>query len=933
MPGLVRSTTADAARRLYVRAVLVGREPERALLGALVDGARNGTAAAVVVRGDPGVGKSALLDVLAAEAADVTLLRTQGLEVEAPLPFAALHRLLLPLARLRDHLPPPQARALGVAFGEDDGPSVEPFLVGVATLSLLTSAAEEGPVLCIVDDAHWLDPASAGALLFCARRLGADRVAMVFGAREGAAARFEAPGVDEVVLGGLDEDASRALLAGQLGESAAAGVVARLVEEARGNPLALLELPRELDAAQLTGAAPLPAQLHLTERVEQAFLDRSRRLPEPVQRVVLLAAADDSGRLDVVRDAARRLGLDAHALRAAVDSGLLVQTDDVVTLRHPLVRSAIYQAAADDDRRRAHRALADSLSSSGEADRAVWHRAFGSDDRGNDQGADHVDDLVDALADVGARSGRRGGYVAALAAYERAAGLSTDPARRAGLMFAAARSAWACGQAERARALLTTAREVTEDPVLLCDIASLRGHLEVNIGSAPEGHRIFVEAAHAVCDVDAVRALQMGVLAAVMRTFGADSGTPLRFEDLLTATAGDDSVRTRCLRAMLVSMTEVADNRWAAAVEALALAIDLGEDVDDRDVLWNLGNAALQLGDDEGQRRFYSHALSRARESGAVTAVIYCLQRLCFVHFATGDHLAVRVSAEEALTLGEGIGQPAMTALPVAWLALLAAHQSSDEYDDLAGQLETLAAAHPLGITADPVHDLTRWAAAVRATGRGDTAGALHHFSRIRLSFVARMVATQRLEAAARAGDTAQARAWTDELEEFADQAAQPWARSAVAFGHAVSEDGDVEKSFQLALAEGSRSEHLLDVARTELAYGEWLRRQQRRVDARQHLRHALDTFTDVRASAWSARAEQELRASGETARKRDPSTQLQLTPMERKVAQLVSSGMSNKDVAAQCWISPRTVAFHLRNVFTKAGVTSRGELAQLDLA
>ena len=358
MPGLVRSTTADAARRLYVRAVLVGREPERALLGALVDGARNGTAAAVVVRGDPGVGKSALLDVLAAEAADVTLLRTQGLEVEAPLPFAALHRLLLPLARLRDHLPPPQARALGVAFGEDDGPSVEPFLVGVATLSLLTSAAEEGPVLCIVDDAHWLDPASAGALLFCARRLGADRVAMVFGAREGAAARFEAPGVDEVVLGGLDEDASRALLAGQLGESAAAGVVARLVEEARGNPLALLELPRELDAAQLTGAAPLPAQLHLTERVEQAFLDRSRRLPEPVQRMVLLAAADDSGRLDVVRDAARRLGLDAHALRAAVDSGLLVQTDDVVTLRHPLVRSAIYQAAADDDRRRAEARVA-----------------------------------------------------------------------------------------------------------------------------------------------------------------------------------------------------------------------------------------------------------------------------------------------------------------------------------------------------------------------------------------------------------------------------------------------------------------------------------------------------------------------------------------------------------------------------------------------
>ena len=913
--------------------MLVGREPERALLGALVDGARDGAARTLVVRGDPGVGKSALLDALAADAPDATVLRTQGLEAEAPLPFAALHRLLLPLTRLRDHLPPPQARALGVAFGEEDGPSVEPFLVGVATLSLLTSAGEEAPVLCIVDDAHWLDPASAGALLFCARRLGADRVAMVFAARGDAASRFEAPGLDEVALGGLDETASRALLAGHLDGSAADVVVTRLIEETGGNPLALLELPRELAADRLAGAAALPEQLHLTDRVERAFLDRCRRLPDPVQQLILLAAADDSGRLDVVRDAAHRLDLDEGALRAAVSSGLLVQTDHTVAVRHPLVRSAVYQAAADDDRRRTHRALADSLSSAGEADRAVWHRAFAATRHRDGRHGDHHGDLVDALADVGARSQRRGGYVAALAAYERAASLSTDPARRAGLTFAAARSAWACGQADRARALLAAAREVADDPVVLCDIASLRGHIEVNIGSAPEGHRIFVDAAHAVRDADPGRALQMGVLAAVMRTFGADSGTPLRFKDLLTATAGDETARTRCLRAMLTSMTEVADDRWAEAVEALNGAFDLGEEVDDRDVLWNLGNAALQLGNDEGQRRFYSQALSRARESGAVTAVIYCLQRLCFVHFAAGDHLAVRVGAEEALALGEGIGQPAMTALPVAWLTLLAAHQGSDDYDDLADRLERLVALHPLGITTDPVHDLTRWAAAVRATGQGDTAAALHHFARMRLPFMARMVATQRLEAAARAGDVTQARAWTDKLEDFAEQTAQPWARSAVAFGRALGEDEDVEESFRRAVVDGEGSGRPLDLARVELAYGEWLRRQQRRVDARQHLRHAFDTFQDVRADAWSARAEQELRASGETARKRDPSTLLQLTPMERKIAQLVSSGMSNKDVAAQCWISPRTVAFHLRNIVTPAGVTSRGELAQLDLS
>ena len=264
---------------MYVRHVLVGRDPERALLAALVDEARHGTAHSVVVRGEPGVGKSALLEAMVAEGDGAVVLRTEGLEVEAPLAFAALHRLLLPLTRLREHLPPPQARALAVAFGEDDGPSVEPFLVGVATLSLLTAAAEESLVLCVVDDAHWLDPASAGALLFCARRLGADRVVMVFAARDGAATVFEAPGLAEVTLTGLDVEAARALLATRLAGDPADDVARRLIAETSGNPLALLELPGELTAAQLEGAAPLPATLHLTARVERAFLDRSRQLP------------------------------------------------------------------------------------------------------------------------------------------------------------------------------------------------------------------------------------------------------------------------------------------------------------------------------------------------------------------------------------------------------------------------------------------------------------------------------------------------------------------------------------------------------------------------------------------------------------------------------------------------------------------------------
>ncbi len=909
---------------VYVRQVLVGRDPERALLAALVAQARHGTAGSIVVRGEPGVGKSALLDVLVAEAGESTVLRTRGLEVEAPLAFAALHRLLRPLARLRDQLPTPQARALRVAFGEDEGPSVEPFLVGVATLSLLTTAAEEALVVCVVDDAHWLDSASADALLFCARRLGADRVAMVFAARDGAGERFEAPGVDEHALTGLGGEAARTLLADRLGGEPAEDVVQRLIEDTRGNPLALLELPGELTQAQLEGAAALPDQLHLTAHVEQAFLDRSRRLPQQVQSMLLLAAADDTGRLDVLRRASERLDLGEDVLQAGLDSGLLVGTPNAVSLRHPLVRSAIYQAASDPDRRRAHRALAEALTATGDEDRATWHRAYAA--AGPDEG------LVDALEGVGARSQRRGGYVAALTAYERAAELSTEGSRRARLAFAAAHSAWACGQAARAQRLLTSAREGTQDPIVLSGVARLRGHIEVNIGSAPEAHRIFVEAAHAVHALDPTRALETGVAAAVMRTFGADSGTPLRSDDLLAATAGDDSARTRCLRQMLLAMTRVAEGRWSEAVAALDLALDIGEDVDDRDVLWNLGNAALQLGDDRRQQRFYSYALSRAREGGAVTAVIYCLQRLCFGHYTAGDHLALRVSAEEALALADSIGQPAMTALPVAWLTLLAAHQGREDYDDLLLRLEDLVATHPLGITTDPVHDLTRWAMAVRATGEGDASDALHHLAALRMPVIARMAAAERIEVASRAGDAVAARRWTEELAVFAEPTGRPWARSVVAFGRAVTADGDAESFFHEAVSSPDGVARPLDVARAELAYGEWLRRNQRRVDARQHLRHALEAFRDVKAVALAARAEQELRASGETARKRDPSTLLQLTPTELKIAQLVSSGMSNKDVAAQCWISPRTVAFHLRNVFSKAGVTSRGELARLDL-
>ena len=517
--------------------MLVGREREIAHLVGLLDRARHGSAHSIVVRGEPGIGKSALLEELVDQAGEALVLRTQGLEVEAPLAFASLHRLLLPVMRLRDELPVPQARALRVAFGEEDGPAVEPFLVAVATLSLLTSAAEESTVLCVVDDAHWLDPATADALLFSARRLGADRVLLVFSARDESATPFRPEGVDELVLGALDADAARSLLDTRPGATPSPEVADRLILESGGNPLALLELPAELSPDQLGGSAPLPTQLHLSSHVEQAFLERSRRLSAPVQSVLLIAAADDTGELAVVRAAAATLGVDEQAVEAAVASGLLVVDAGRVQVRHPLVRSAIYQAATGAERRRIHRALADALSGIGDADRAAWHRAAAA------EGPDP--EVVAALEIAGSRAERRGAYVSALAAFERAAGLTTAAPQQAELTLAAARNAWACGQTSRARALLATARQRASDPVLLSGIARLRGRIEVNLGSANDAHRIFVESARAIREVDPPRALEMAVAAAIMRTYGADSGATLEVGDIDVEVAETDRAPDR----------------------------------------------------------------------------------------------------------------------------------------------------------------------------------------------------------------------------------------------------------------------------------------------------------------------------------------------------------------------------------------------------
>lgn len=906
--------------------MLLGRDAERAVLAELVARAAQSHAGAMVLHGDPGAGKTALLDDLVHASSDARVLRTQGLESESPLAYAALHRLLRPLLPHLDLIPDPQARALGVAFGLVGGDGVDPFLVGLATLSLLTEAAEARPVLAVVDDAHWLDAASVDALLFAVRRLDADRVAVVFAVRDGMTTAFAPDGVPTLRVGRLDAASALALLRGTAAASVAHDVADRLVSECEGNPLALVELAAALTPTQLAGDAPIPAQLPLTARLERTFLDRARRLPPDAQTLLLIAAADDSGQVATVSRAAAVVGLDEGALDQAEASGLVVRDGGALRVRHPLVRSAVYQGATGRERRLVHGALATALEGTDEPDRRTWHGAAAT--VGPDAG------LATDLEGVGLRAERRGGYAAASDAYERAAELTPGAPARSARRHAAARTAWEAGQTSRARALAAAARIETGDPVLRADVDRLRGRIEVNLGSGPAAHRIFVAAAVEVADRAPERALDLAVAAAGLAAYGGDSGAVLPVTAVAVGDSAGEGDVTHRLRRLLVAMTAASQGRWVDAVEGLRQAMDGDVSNAPPDVLAHLGQAALHIGDDAAAERCFATMLGAARDRSAAMGVLYALPRLAFPLLLAGRWSDVVSAAEEARSLSVSAGQTALSATPSALLALVAALRGEDRHDDLVAQLDAVVDQHPIGILAGPTRDVRRWATGVRAALAGETATAHHQLSQMRIPALTRMAALERIDAAVRAGALPQATAWVDELAQFASATRWPWALGVADLGRAlIASPADAPRLYEAALVHLDGADRPYELARAHLAFGEQLRRSQQRVDARRHLRAALEVFEDLRAEPFVARAAHELRASGETARKRDVTSQVRLTPMERQVAQLVSQGMSNKEVAALCWVSPRTVAYHLRNCFAKTGVTSRGELARLDLS
>ncbi|MFL6100109.1 MAG: ATP-binding protein [Actinomycetales bacterium] len=924
--------------------MLHGREAERARLLTLIEGAATSHGGALVVRGEPGAGKTALLSDAAERANDVLVLWTQGIESESPLPFAALTRLLRPVLGQLDRIPATQAHALRVALAEPlpgkDGSSPDTavraddraddrLLVFMAVLSLLAEVAESRPVLCIVDDAQWLDSASAEALLFVGRRLGSDRIAVVFAAREGDVRRFDGSGIAELTLRGLDASAALGLLSERTGRPVAASVRDELVKRTSGNPLALVELPGVLSDEQLSGQVRLPPQLPLTEGVQTAFLDRARRLSEEAQRLLLVAAADESGRVDAIVTAAERLGADgAAALDAAERSGLIRVVGTELVLRHPLVRSAIYGTATSAQRRHAHGALAEALAGAGDVDRRTWHLALAA------SGAD--DSLASALDAVAERASRRSGHEAASAASERAAALTSEPEARAQRLFEAATSAWAAGDSGRARSLADEGRAQATGRILGADLDRLRGRQEWNVGSPQTGYAILMSAARQVASTDATRALEMAMLASTLATFGAnpaedEAAGDTSFLPSLDASAPDE---LHCLAALVSGHQHILRGEYPQAAERLRRALTISHALRPTvDILANVGLAAFHLGDDAETTRAFAGLLGLGREAGSMATVVTALTRLPCGQLPAGEWRRATASADEALAVAAGMSSPALTALPSAWLALLSAYRGEVATVALLAEVEQLRDHHSTGIVKVAVDDIVHWVKGVLAANAREDSKAIHHLARIAHPAFVRLAAIDRLEAAVRALRLDLAQRWVAELESFGDAVGARWASAGAEHGKALLDDGNsAEHHFERALVLHEEGGRPTDLARTALSYGEFLRRAGRRVDARGHLRRALDVFEDLGAEPWAERARQELRATGETARKRDVTTTENLTPQERQTAVLVSQGLTNREVAARLFLSPRTIEYHLSHAYQKLGVRSRAELARLQI-
>jgi DNA-binding CsgD family transcriptional regulator len=901
---------------------LLGRNAELAVLDGVVDGARAGRGCVLVVRGEPGVGKSVLLDYVAEQASGCRLARAAGVECEAELTFAGLQQLLsASMLERSEHLPAPQRDALRVVLGVQQGSTPDRFLVGLATLGLLSDVAEERPLVCLINDAQWLDRASTQVLSFVARRLAAERIAMVF-AISTPSEDQELDGLPNLVVEGLGDHDARRLLASAVPGRLDEQVRDRIVAETRGNPLALLELPRSLTPAEMAGGFGLPGAQTLSGHIEQGFLRRIESLPEKTRELLFVAAAEPAGDVTLLLRALDKLGIGADAVVPAENAGL-IELGSRVRFRHPLVRSAAYRTAAPEARRRGHAALADATDPQTEPDRRAWHRACATP--APDEG------VAVELERSASRAQARAGPEAAAAFLERAAELTPHPRLRGERALAAAQAKFDAGAPSAAEGLLAMAAMCPLEELDRARADRLRAHIAFARTRGGDTPLLLSAAAKRLepLDPEWARETHLEALWAAVR-----SGRFVKAQGVLEAAeAAMAPVRGRSSRAidlLLDALITRQAHGYAAVLPSVARALDAfqreGFRRENIAWCWLACQLAMDLWNDTACANIASGLSVVARERAALTVLPLALNYSAAHQLFAGRFDLAEQLVDEAADITTATRNIAIADFSV----LLAAWRGDGEKtSQLRAAVIPDATARGEGFAVE----VAEWAAATLHVGKGEYAEAATAARRAYdpdgLGFTV-WVLPELIEAAARNGDLATAKAAFEQLAERSSLSSTEWARGIEARSRALLTDGpEAEDLYREAINQLGRSRVVVHHARAQLIYGEWLRREHRRVDARKQLKAAYAAFDAMGAQAFAERAQRELLATGETVRKRTADTRDQLTPQEAQIARMARDGLTNPEIGEQLFLSHRTVEWHLRKVFTKLGISSRRELAQ----
>jgi DNA-binding CsgD family transcriptional regulator len=902
--------------------MLLGRKDERLALVRLLAQAREGRSGVLALVGEPGIGKTALLDHVAGSAEGMRVLRSRGIESEAVIPFAGLAELLRPVLSAIDRIPAPQAAALAGALALGPAGARDRFAIGAATLSLLSASAEEEPIALLVDDAHWLDRSSAETLLFAARRLLADPIALVIAVREGEASLLDGADLRTLRVSGLHCSDAAELLAR---EGVSGDALERLYRATGGNPLALRELaPEVARLATVPDVAPIP--IPISTSIATSFLRRFGELPEATLRVLVLVAASDACGVAVLARAAASIGLEIGDLAAAQNAGLVTIGSREIEFTHPLARAAVYAAAAQE-RREAHAALAAALPDR-DLDRRAWHLAAAS--IGPDDQASH------ALEQAGARARERSAYAVAAAAFERAAGLASLDEARDRLFLAAAEAAWLAGDGQRTLSLLDIA-QAHAAPAITAHIDHLRGQVAMRHGPVVDGCRLIVAAAAQIADADPELAVAMLAQAVHGYFYAGDPRAMIAAAERAVALARDqDSRRARFFAAMAQSMALVADGQGDAGAALARRAVEIMEGADElRDdpglLVWAALGPLLLREADTG-RELIERASERVRAQAALGALPYLLHLLARDQATTDQWAAAEASYDEAIRLGWETGQRVEIAAALAGLAWLEARQGR-EASCREHAAEALEMCETLGVGLYGV-----WAIQALGDlelGLGRPAAAIEHYRVQAEALSARGIADvdlspapELVESYLRLGREDAAATVAVDFIAQATAKGQPWALARAARSRGLLADADrLEGCFEEALLLHEQTPDVFELARTRLAYGARLRRARKRVRARDQLRAAAEIFERLGARPWVDQAHAELAATGETARRRDVSTLDELTPQELRIARLLADGKTTRETAAAIFVSPKTVEYHLRHVYGKLGIHSREEL------